>query len=148
MTARAGSRVQVGAGIVCFRGDSVLLIRRGKAPAHGTWSIPGGRIERGETAADAALRELQEETGITARLIGLVDVVDAIFDDDKTGGPPAHYLLFDFAAVWSSGEPVAADDATDAQWVSPEALDRLPLWDETRRIIADARQIMERFLSA
>ena len=65
-------------GIVCFRGNDVLLIRRAKPPKRGQWSIPGGRIEFGETASAAALRELKEETGINAKLVGLIDVVDGL----------------------------------------------------------------------
>ncbi len=128
-------------GVACFRGADVLLIRRGAKPLAGEWSLPGGRIERGERAADAALRELKEETGIDARLCGLVDVVDAIFTSRKSGAVTRHYLLVDFAAVWVSGEPVAGDDASHAEWISPERLAALPLWEETRRVIAAARAL-------
>ncbi|RZJ27737.1 MAG: NUDIX domain-containing protein [Brevundimonas sp.] len=68
-------------GVVCLRGDEVLLIRRGKPPRMGEWSLPGGRIEPGERALDAALRELLEETGVTARITGLLDVVDGLLID-------------------------------------------------------------------
>lgn len=120
-------------GVVCFRGDEVLLIRRGRAPREGQWSLPGGRIEPGERAMDAALRELAEETGIEARLLGLVDVVDGLFPEFGR-----HYVLIDYAAVWVAGEPRAGDDAADAAFLPlAEALDRVD-WSETRRIIADA----------
>ena len=65
-------------GVVCLRGDDVLLIRRGKPPLEDSWSLPGGRIEWGERAADAALRELKEETGCSAEIVGLIDVVDGL----------------------------------------------------------------------
>ncbi len=132
---------QPAVGTVCFKGEDVLLIRRGTKPLAGDWSIPGGRIEFGERAEAAALRELQEETGVTARLCGLVDVVDAIFTSRTTGAVARHYLLFDYAAVWVSGDPVAGDDADHAEWISPARLADLPLWDETRRVIELARTL-------
>lgn len=118
-------------GVVCRRGDEVLLVRRGREPLKGKWSIPGGKMEFGETAKEAALRELQEETGITARITRLIDVVDSIMEDQ-------HYVLIDFEAEWISGEPVAADDAEAAEFVPvKEALQRVS-WDRTRRVIAPA----------
>lgn len=129
-------------GTACFRGDDVLLIQRGTKPLAGDWSIPGGRLEFGELTGDAALRELHEETGVSARLIGLVDVVDAIFTSRRTGEPSRHYLLFDYAAIWEAGEPLAGDDAAHAEWISPDRLNGLGLWDETRRIIEAARALV------
>lgn len=126
-------------GTVCFRGDDVLLIRRGTPPLAGDWSLPGGRIEFGERTEAAALRELKEETGVEAHLVGLIDVVDAIFTSRRSGEVARHYVLFDFAAVWISGDPVAGDDAAHAEWISPGRLATLPLWDETRRVIEKAR---------
>jgi len=123
------------AGVVCLRGDDVLLIRRGAPPLEGQWSLPGGRIERGERAADAALRELREETGCSAELTGLIDVVDAIW-------PDRHYLLIDFAARWTGGEPRAGDDASAARFFAPAELAALDLWSETRRIIEAARTLV------
>ncbi len=129
-------------GMVCFRGDDVLLIRRGSKPLAGEWSIPGGRIEFGERAEAAALRELAEETGVCARLVGLVDVVDAVFRSRSDGSVARHYVLFDFASVWLSGEPVASDDAAHAEWVAPDRLSALGLWDETLRVIGLAREMV------
>ena len=123
-------------GVVCLRGAEVLLIRRRNAPRAGEWSLPGGRIEWGEAAATAALRELREETGVNAELIGLVDVVDGVF---RTGDAIwAHYVLVDFAARWTGGEPVAADDASEARFVAVSTLDSFNLWPETLRIIREA----------
>lgn len=136
------ARPQPAVGTVCFRGADVLLIRRGTAPLAGDWSLPGGRIEFGERAEAAALRELSEETSVTARIAGLVDVVDAIFTSRSSGAVTRHYVLFDYAAVWVSGEPVAGDDAGHAEWISPARLAELPLWEETRRVIELARQVV------
>jgi 8-oxo-dGTP diphosphatase len=118
-------------GVVCLRGDEVLLIRRGKPPRLGEWSLPGGRIEPGERAVDAALRELREETGVTARITGLLDVVDGLFPEAGR-----HYVLIDYAADWLSGEPVAGDDALEARFVALDQVETLIDWSETRRIIA------------
>ncbi len=134
---------QPAVGTVCFKGEDVLLIRRGTKPLAGDWSLPGGRIEFGERAEAAALRELTEETGIAARLVGLIDVVDAIFTSRTTGAVARHYVLFDYAAVWISGEPEAGDDADHAEWISPARLAELALWDETRRVIAAARKLAQ-----
>jgi 8-oxo-dGTP diphosphatase len=127
--------------VVCLRDGDVLLIRRGKPPRQGEWSLPGGRIEWGETAAQAALRELLEETAVTADLLGLLDVVDGLFPDAK-GDVERHYLLVDYAARWTAGEPVGGDDALEARfWPATEAM-ALVQWSETRRIITLA---LERF---
>ena len=135
-------------GTVCFRGEDVVLIRRGTKPMAGSWSLPGGKIEFGESTGEAALRELKEETGLTARLIGLVDVVDGIFTSRTSGDVTRHFVLFDYAAVWVSGEPVAGDDAAHAEWISPMRLAELELWDETRRIIEAARVLVSENQSA
>ncbi|WP_370650478.1 NUDIX hydrolase [Brevundimonas sp.] len=124
-------------GVVCLRGDSVLLIRRGTPPRQGEWSLPGGRIEPGERAMDAALRELREETGVEAEITGLIDVVDGVFPEAGR-----HYVLIDYSARWLSGEPVAGDDAAEARFVALDEVETLIDWSETRRIIrmaADAR---------
>lgn len=117
-------------GVVCLKDGEVLLIRRGKAPRQGEWSLPGGRIEPGERAVDAALRELYEETGVAARILGLIDVVDGIFADEGR-----HYVLIDYLAEWISGVPLAGDDAVEATFMPLDTALRAVQWDETRRII-------------
>ena len=120
-------------GVVCFRDDDVLLIRRGRPPRAGQWSLPGGRIEPGERTIDAGLRELMEETGVTAEILGLVDVVDGLFPAEGR-----HYVLIDYAARWTEGEPRPGDDAVEAVFLPLyEALARVE-WDETRRILIEA----------
>jgi 8-oxo-dGTP diphosphatase len=123
------------AGVVCLRDDDVLLIRRGAPPREGEWSLPGGRIEFGERAADAALRELREETGCEGEMIGLIDVVDGLMDE-------RHYVLVDYAVRWLSGEPRAGDDAREARFFAPAALGTLGMWSETLRVIEAARALM------
>lgn len=123
-------------GIVCLRGEEVLLIRRGTPPKRGEWSIPGGRVEPGETVKQAALRELMEETAVEAELGGLIDVVDAVFHNRAGDLITRHYVLIDYVAVWRSGEPKAGDDAAEARFFHQSELGSLDLWSETRRIIA------------
>lgn len=136
-------------GVVCVRGDEVLLIKRGAPPLQGHWSLPGGRIEWGERVADAALRELKEETGCSAELVGLIDVVDGLLSrSGESGGAPedapwGHYVLIDYAARWTGGEPKAADDADDARFFSADEIAGLGLWTETLRIIDRARAMVK-----
>ena len=119
-------------GVVCFRGDEVLLIRRGRPPRQGQWSLPGGRIEPGETTLEAALRELHEEAGVTAEILGLIDVVDGLFPEAGR-----HYVLIDYAARWIAGVPRAGDDAAEAVFLPlDEAVARVD-WSETRRILLE-----------
>jgi 8-oxo-dGTP diphosphatase len=130
-------------GVVCFNdaGD-VLLIKRGTPPRLGEWSIPGGRLEWGESTKAAALRELKEETGVDAQLVGLIDVVDGIFTGRTTGETTRHYVLIDYVARHISGIPVAGDDAVEAKFVSESALANYGLWDETLRVIQDGRALL------
>jgi 8-oxo-dGTP diphosphatase len=132
-------------GIACFKGDDVLLVKRGNPPLQDRWSLPGGRIEWGEQARDAALRELKEETGCDAEIVGLADVVDAILSrrDEESSEPPwGHYVLVDYAARWVSGEPQAGDDAREARFFSRTEIEALELWDETLRVIEAARAMV------
>jgi len=127
-------------GVICLRGDEVLLIKRGTPPRLGQWSLPGGRLEWGETTAAGALRELKEETGIEAELLGLIDVVDGVFParpslDGNGGEIIRHYVLIDYAARWTAGEPVAGDDAAEARFVSRREAMALVEWDATRQVI-------------
>ena len=118
-------------GVICFRGEDVLLIRRGQAPRAGEWSLPGGRIEPGETEQDAALRELREETGVEAELGVKVAVIDADFEGFA-------YRLHDYAAEWVSGEPVGADDALEAAFVEVARIGELGMWGKTEEVIREA----------
>ncbi len=140
MTARRyPQRPFCGIGVVIWRGDDVLLVRRGRAPRKGDWSIPGGLQELGETVGEAALREVREETGLTIRLIDQLGVVDSL-RRDEAGHIEYHYTLIEFAAEWVSGDPIPGDDVDRAEWVPFDALDRYALWSETRRIITLSRE--------
>jgi 8-oxo-dGTP diphosphatase len=134
-------RPQACVGVVCLRDDEVLLIRRGAPPLKGHWSLPGGRIEWGERAEEAALRELWEEAGVEAEIIGLADVVDGLFGEGER--VDRHFVLIDYAARWIAGEPRAGDDAAAAAFHPLDDLDRLGLWDETLRVIRLAAEMAE-----
>jgi 8-oxo-dGTP diphosphatase len=112
----------------------VLLVRRGRPPRLNQWSIPGGKVEWGETVAEALHREIREETGLEVEILGLIDVVDSLIRDSD-GAVTHHHVLIDFAARPLTGAPRAGDDVLEAIWVPVGALAGYGLWDETRRII-------------
>ena len=117
-------------GIICFKDDHVLLIQRANPPRAGEWSLPGGRIEAGETEEEAAIRELSEETGVTARLGPKVIVIDADFEGFA-------YRLHDYVAYWTDGHPCGADDAKDAKFVSIDKIAVLNMWPKTEQVILE-----------
>lgn len=127
----------VGVGLVLIERGRVLLVRRKHPPLAGAWSLPGGKQAAGETMRQTALRELKEETGLAAEILGLVDIVDATFPDAPGG---AHYTLIEFAARPAGGALRAGSDASEAAWLDLAALPGLGLWSETERVIDDARQ--------
>ena len=130
-------RPMVGVGAVIWRGRQVLLIRRGKPPRVGQWSLPGGAQQLGETLREAITREVREETGLELaepRLLTTVDLVER----DPDGRVRYHYTLVDFTAEAPDGEPVAGDDAAAVAWFEADQLAGLGLWSETLRIIDEA----------
>lgn len=113
------SHPEVCVGVVAVDAGRLLLVRRGRGPAAGEWSVPGGRVERGETLAEAVVRELAEETGLEGVCEGLVGWVERI-------GADHHHVILDFrVTVLDPADPVAGDDAAEASWVPlPEVCDR------------------------
>lgn len=136
-------RPWVGIGCVVFRGDQVLLVRRGKPPRIGQWSLPGGAQHVGETAEEAARRELHEETGIEVGPMALAIVVDAI-SRDADDRALYHYTIIDFAADWIAGEARAGDDVSAVTWAGPDDLAGHDLTPATYRAIAAARSALQR----
>jgi ADP-ribose pyrophosphatase YjhB (NUDIX family) len=135
------ARPIVGIGVVVLRGDTVLLVRRGKPPNEGSWTLPGGAQEIGETAAEAARRELLEETGVEVGDLHFAAVVDSIRRDGD-GRVQYHYTIVDFCARWTAGEPVAATDVTEAVWAPLDDLAPFGLWAEAHRVIAVSRGLL------
>lgn len=133
-------RPWVGVGIVVWQDDEILLVRRGRDPRKGEWSIPGGGQDLGETVFEAAIREVREETGVTIRPTNIITVVDSILRD-ADGRPQFHYTLIEISAEWIAGEAIAASDVDDVCWVKPAAAAKLVKWDETLRVIAEAAKL-------
>lgn len=105
-------------GAVVVRGGAVLLVRRARAPSRGVWAVPGGRVELGETLAEAAEREVREETGVRVRAGEPVWSFDSVVRDSQ-GRIAFHYVIVDLLADYVAGEPRARDDALAACWVRP-----------------------------
>ena len=122
-------------GAVAVRDDAILLIRRGTPPGEGLWSVPGGRVQRGETLAEAVGRELREETGLDGEVGEAVGWTELI-------GRRRHYVVVDFwVAVAPDAVPIADTDATDAAWVRFDELEEWDLVDGLFQFLADHRVI-------
>lgn len=136
MNAGQEPRIILGVGAVIWnpRGD-FLLIRRANPPRQHEWSLPGGKVEFGETLHEALKREVREETALEIDILGLIDVAELV-RDPGVGPADAHYVLVDYGARAIFGEAVAGSDAADVGWFALAKLDEIPLWSETRRIIA------------
>ncbi|MBT6096715.1 MAG: NUDIX hydrolase [Rhodospirillaceae bacterium] len=130
----------VGVGVVILGPDGVVMIQRGNPPRKGSWSLPGGAQELGETVNQSAIREAHEETGLEIEVIGLVDVVDSIRTDDA-GAIQYHYTLVDVAARTTGGTLSAGGDAMDAKWIALNEISAMGLWSETVRIVEMAAEM-------
>jgi ADP-ribose pyrophosphatase YjhB (NUDIX family) len=135
------TRPFVGIGIVVIKDDHILLCRRGKPPNVGSWTLPGGAQDLGETCEEAARRELLEETGLTVGKLHFCAHVDTI-RRDEAGRVRFHYTILDFAGRWVDGEPVAGSDVSEVEWAPMDALEPYNLWSEAHRIIAIARRLV------
>ena len=135
------TRPLVGIGVCLLRPGHVLLIRRAKPPNAGAWSLPGGAQNLGETAEQAARRELLEETGLEAGPLHLAANVDSIHRD-ATGRIQFHYTILDFAGHALNVTPTPGDDASEATWAPLNALDPFHLWSESHRVITISRGIL------
>lgn len=122
----------LGVGAVVVDHDRLLLVRRGRGPAQGEWSVPGGKVERGEALMEAVTRELREETGlegVCGPLLGWGERIDA----------DSHYVILDFEVtlVGSDDQPTAGDDAAEAVWVELHEVAELPLVEGLAELLHD-----------
>jgi 8-oxo-dGTP diphosphatase len=121
-----------------FRDDKVLLVRRARSPAKGFYSLPGGRVEFGESLHAALHREVDEETGLRIEIVGLAGWREVL---PTTGG--GHYLIMSFAARWAAREVVLNDEHDDFRWLSPDGLGDLKLTGGLKDVVQAARRLIQ-----
>lgn len=134
-------RPLLGVSVALWRGEKVLLVRRAGAPLAGNWSLPGGLVETGETLAQAARRELHEETGLECAEMRGPAAWNEIIVKDTEGAVERHYVIAVFSAAWQNGEARAGDDAEAVRWVSLDALSGLELVPGTESAILRTRNL-------
>jgi ADP-ribose pyrophosphatase YjhB (NUDIX family) len=137
MAAPAHPQLAVSAAI--FRDDKILLVRRARSPAKGYYSLPGGRVEFGETLHAALHREVDEETALKIEIVGLAGWREVV---PGTGGD-GHYLIMSFAARWRAGEPVLNAELDDFQWLAPDGLGDLRVTGGLHEVIEAARRLID-----
>jgi len=139
-SAKAPARPVLAASIAVFREGKVLLATRTKPPADQLWSLPGGKVEAGETLEQAALRELDEEVGVQARIIGFNRHVE-IFGRDSAGAVTHHFVVASFVGEWLSGEPTVGPEAGAVKWVDPRRLGGLATTRELGDVLRRAQTL-------
>ena len=136
---------KLGASIAVFRDGRVLIVERAKPPLSGVWSLPGGHVEPGEPAAEAALRELAEETGVSAEVHAIAGTREVI-RRGASGLIEAHYVILAHAGVWCAGEPIARSDVSDARFVHPGDIAHYRTTDGLADIVYRAETIVSHAL--
>jgi len=133
---------RVGVGAVVLHGTSVLLVKRGRAPGAGKWSLPGGLVHLGETTREAVVREVAEECGLAITVADVAGVVDRVVRDE-TGRIRYHYVLVDYLAFPDSTRVAPGSDAAEVQWIE---IDRVVELDTTEGLLDMVRraQALER----
>lgn len=133
---------QIAVSAAIFRDGKVLLTRRARSPAKGFYSLPGGRVEFGESLYQALSREVDEETGLDIEIIGLAGWRELLPSAPDAG----HYLIMSFAARWMAREPVLNDELDDYRWIAPDApgsLGDLKLTGGLEEIIQSAHRLVD-----
>jgi 8-oxo-dGTP diphosphatase len=130
-------RPLVGVGGVLISNDRALLIRRASAPLKGQWSIPGGKLEIGETLVEAVRRELLEETGMEVRVLEFIEVFERI-NVDSTHRVQYHFVVLDYLCEATGGLARAGSDVTDVVWAAPADLAKYSLTETAVRVIRKA----------
>ena len=132
------SRPQLAVSAAIFRDGKVLLVRRARSPGKGFYSLPGGRVEFGETLHAALHREVDEETALRIEIVGLAGWREVL--PGTAGG--GHYLIMSFAARWISGEPVLNDELDDFRWLKPDAIGDLKVTGGLQEVIEAAGALL------
>jgi len=133
------SRPQLAVSAVIFRDGKVLLVRRARSPGKGFYSLPGGRVEYGETLHQALAREVDEETGLKIDIVGLAGWRE-VLPGASAGG---HYIIMSFAARWAALEPVLNDEHDDHKWLEPGHFGDLKLTGGLLEVVEAARRLVE-----
>jgi ADP-ribose pyrophosphatase YjhB (NUDIX family) len=136
-------RPTLAASIAVFRGGRVLIAKRVANPGEGLWSLPGGRVEPGETLEAAALRELFEEVGVAASILAFNRHVEVI-RRDRAGALASHFVVATFVGTWVSGEARTGPEAADIAWIDPHRLAGRRTTDGLAEILAGAAAIHAR----
>ena len=137
---RYPDRPFVGVGAVIVDDGHVLLVKRGREPLAGQWSLPGGAVEVGETLEECLVRELREETGLDVEVGPVIEVFDRI-THDAGGRVEYHFVLVDYLCWPIGGELRAASDVDDARYVAPEALGGFSLTTKALQVIERALEL-------
>ena len=132
-------RPQLAVSAVIFREGKLLLLKRAKSPGHGFWSLPGGRVEFGESLHTALAREVDEEAGLKIDIVALAGWREVL---PSAGGSGGHYLIMSFAARWVANEPRLNEEHDDFKWIEPGQFGDLKLTGGLPEVVEAARRLI------